>query len=343
SRPVIVDRDIDITLDGQRRLVGWSGGEFQAVDEDRYAGVVFMPMANMQPFEPLPERFTLRVHVARIGDVTGPWDFTIPVSRQTPGGSTRTIHTDVTASSGSVRFSVRTVDWTPVDTIVEAALTDPAFKGQMAGDGFNPDGWTSFLLSSPDGRYTAIGRVVGWSPFRSPLGLRGGCGAGAGAAGAAPNSAPASPVRAATGDTRLATVVAAKLPPDLASVVLTPLQTRSWSVPLPASQPVQVETPAGRVTVQPAVFQDGRAVVRVQGPFRRYRGQLMADFTLGRRESSGTYSSRPLQVQFDPENPGQLTLVFPGANPDGPLALGIEIYHPAADLEVTVPLAGKQP
>lgn len=314
SRPVLQDGDIQMDIDGTRPIVGFSGGEFQPADGDRYAGVVYMPMTNMQPFQPLPVRFTLHVHIRRIGDVEGPWDFTIPVSREKMAQVTRVIRPGAAATDGQTSFAVDEIDLEPNETIIEAVMTFPEDAGKVPGDGFNPDGFTSVLLTDDHGRRISGGRIVGWSPAGSRDGKY----------------------------AYLATIEAQKVPQDASTLFITPLrQEQAGSIALSRSAPVHADTPFGPVTVYPPEFLPDKTVVQVEGNFANYRGQPMQGFSMWWRDANGTYECPVPQVTQNAGDPTRLTLVFPKLDESRQYQLGIIRFIPAADLEAQVPLAGR--
>ncbi|SFU58771.1 DUF4179 domain-containing protein [Alicyclobacillus macrosporangiidus] len=160
AKPVIRDQDIQIDVDG-RPIRGFSGGEFQPTDDGRYAGVVFEPMQNEQPFWTLPEQFTLHVHVRHIGDVAGTWDFSIPVSRAKMAAATRVLHPNVRSEASGVTFDVDEVDAAPDETLIFATVTAPPGVRQDAGMAFDIGGIRSAFVVDDKGHL--LGRqILGW-------------------------------------------------------------------------------------------------------------------------------------------------------------------------------------
>jgi hypothetical protein len=314
SRPVLQDGDIQMDIDGTRPIVGFSGGEFRPADGGRYAGVVYMPMTNMQPFQPLPLQFTLHVHIQRIGNVEGPWDFSIPVSREKMAEVTRVIRPGVAATDGQTTFVVDEIDLEPNETVIEAVMTFPDDAGQIPGDGFNPDGFTSVVLTDENGRRISGGRIVGWSPAGSRDGK----------------------------NAYLATIEAQKVPKDASTVFITPLrQKQATSIALSKSAPVHVDTAFGPVTVHPPEFLPDRTVVQVEGNFATYRGQPMQVFSMWWKDANGMYGCPEPKVTQDSSTSTRWTLVFPKLDENRQYQLGIIRFVPAAKLEVRVPLAGR--
>ena len=130
NQPVIRDQDIKMDINGTEPLSGFSGGEFEQADGNRYAGVVFMPMGNLTPLRVfptglLPEEFVLNVHVSQIGNIEGSWNFSIPVSQAKLLAATHVYLPNIKKTNGGDTFKVLAVDAAPNQTIIQIRFTEP--------------------------------------------------------------------------------------------------------------------------------------------------------------------------------------------------------------------------
>jgi len=125
-KPVIQDKDISLNINGTRKLTGFSGGEFKAVSGGKYAGIIYLPVMNDQPYKPLPSTFTLNVHVHQIGSVKGNWSFSIPVTEQKMQADTKEFHPNVKVSDNGYSMEITDVSISPVQTIVQSTMAIPS-------------------------------------------------------------------------------------------------------------------------------------------------------------------------------------------------------------------------
>ncbi|GGI96849.1 hypothetical protein GCM10010885_03090 [Alicyclobacillus cellulosilyticus] len=221
-------------------------------------------------------------------------------------GGLFSLRPSVQASDGSHTFAVRELDLESDETILQAVMTFPDTTGKVPGDGFNPDGYTSVLLTDDRGRQVSGGRIVGWTP-------------------------------AGTENAFLATIEAGKLPSDASTLFITPLrEVQVAPIALPRDRPVTVETSIGPVTISPPQFDADKTVVSVTGDFATYRGQAMQTFSLWWRTGNGMDACPAPQVVPAAGNPGRLSLVLPHLDPSRTYELGITRFVPAGDLEVKV-------
>ncbi|QSO52664.1 DUF4179 domain-containing protein [Alicyclobacillus curvatus] len=135
KKPVIQDQDISLNINGTRQLTGFSGGQFQAASDGKYAGIVYLPLMNDQPYRPLPVTFTLNVLVKQIGDVKGDWSFSIHVSQEKLQKNTRVFHPNVLVTNNGYKMKITSVAISPVQTVVQGTMTIPphgTMPNQMA-------------------------------------------------------------------------------------------------------------------------------------------------------------------------------------------------------------------
>ncbi|MCL6517817.1 DUF4179 domain-containing protein [Alicyclobacillus sp.] len=343
SKPVIRDQDIQIDVNG-RPIRGFSGGEFQPTDDGRYAGVVFEPMQNEQPFWLLPEDFTLHVHVGRIGDVAGTWDFSIPVSRSRMAAATRVLHPNVQKQAGGVSFAVDEVDVEPDETLVFASVTSPPGVRQMPGMAFDLGGIRSVRVMDDQGHL--LGRtILGWMEE----------GQGSGQSGVSQQGAPGVDERGTASEAatraRYRLVIAAdKLPQHARSLTVVPTGWEMASIPLGtgaggggvigrgaagwgdvARLPVSVDG------VQ--VLSDRTLVhVRVSGPATSWEiaGQPLLDFSLVELSRGREIPRQGMQPDADGKG---WQLAFAKVDAGASLALDVLWEPPLDGLTVDVPVA----
>ena len=154
SHPVIEDANMALNINGARKLYGFSGGQFQSVSGNRYAGVVYFPVMNMQPYRPLPATFVLHVHVGQIGQVRGDWNFSIPVSWQRQRAATRVFRPNAARTVQGDTLRVQSVSVGPVNTIIRCELIQSA----SARGGIGPSSIVRMLVTDQRGR--AVGGPV---------------------------------------------------------------------------------------------------------------------------------------------------------------------------------------
>lgn len=317
AKPVIRDQDIQIDVDG-RPIRGFSGGEFQPTDDGRYAGVVFEPMQNEQPFWTLPEQFTLHVHVRHIGNVAGTWDFSIPVSRAKMATATRVLHPNVRREAGGVTFAVDEVDAAPDETLILATVTAPPGVKQDAGMAFDVGGIRSTVVVDDKGHWLGR-RILGWMD-------------------AGQDPAGRSKYRIV--------IAAAKLPADARTLTVVPTGWNEASIRLNPGTPDAESTAGLPVSVDRVQFLPDKTVVHVKADAPpsalSAAGQRLVDFSLSESapvpQGEGGREVPRQSIQADSSGQGW-ELVFGKADPKQAISLNVLWQPPVAGLAVEVPVA----
>jgi hypothetical protein len=123
KHPVIRDEDMQIDIDGKRKMENFSGGEFRLISGNRYGGIVWFRTYNMSPYEPFPKSFTLNVHITQMGDVKGNWSFAIPMTRSGTHSATKEFHPmTYSKSANGMKLLIKDISIAPSQTKVNFEL-----------------------------------------------------------------------------------------------------------------------------------------------------------------------------------------------------------------------------
>ncbi len=102
------------------------------INKNRYAGVI-----DVMTSQELPDKFTLQLDIKKIGEVTGDWNFDIPVSKNKTASATRVFYPSAGKTDNGVTLTVKKVAFAPNATEISLELTEPLSvqEIQEAGSG----------------------------------------------------------------------------------------------------------------------------------------------------------------------------------------------------------------
>lgn len=310
SHPVVSDNDIDLTLNGTEKLYNFSGGDFQMADGHRYAGVVYMPMANIEPFQPLPVHFMLNVHISQIGDVKGNWNFSIPVSGQKMRDASRILQPRTVKSDGSRTFTVSDVTIEPNQTIIQTDLSRQDGKDEYPG-GMFPVGGADSVLVTDEHHHSLNGSLVGM-PSSSTVDGR---------------------------QVYHLTVRADKLPKSTKEIRITPLVGQKMvDAPLTGHLPMTINGPFGAVQVSDVEFLSDKTLVHLSMDDKTYEGQQLQQFVLTYTNQSGTIGTPMKRIISNDVARHELTAEFSKLNPKQHYSIQLQGVSPLSSLMITVPV-----
>ncbi len=315
NQPVIRDQDIKMDINGTEPLYGFSGGEFEQADGNRYAGVVFMPMGNLTPLRPLPtgllpEEFVLNVHVGQIGNVQGSWNFSIPVSQAKLVAATRVSLPSIEKTSGRDTFKVLVVDAAPNQTIIQIRFTEPVSgkPDYLAGRGMYR------LLVTDENNKSLNGQLAGET------------------------------LSTTTGGDRVYDVIisAARLPDTAKQLTITPLLRQDWLIarvsgesPIATTSSPGFTDPYGSLAIKSLSFvSDSQKTMMYLLMNNSYDIRSMRQLYLEATERNGISMLFPMNMYF--ANNYELVAEFPKLDPSKQYSFQIEAYKPLTGLSITV-------
>jgi len=314
NQPVIRDQDIKMDINGTEPLSGFSGGEFEQADGNRYAGVVFMPMGNLTPLRVfptglLPEEFVLNVHVSQIGNIEGSWNFSIPVSQAKLLAATHVYLPNIKKTNGGDTFKVLAVDAAPNQTIIQIRFTEPG--------GGQPD----FLAGR--GRYRLLVTDENNKPLDEQL---------------------AGEMVSTTGGNRVYDVLfsAARLPDTAKELIITPLVRQDWLIarvsegsPITTTSSPGFTDPLGSLAIESLDFvTDSQKTMMYLVMNSSYDTRSMRQLYLETTESNGISMLLPNDMYF--ANNHELVAEFPKLDPGKQYLFRIEAYKPLTGLSIPV-------
>jgi hypothetical protein len=314
NQPVIRDQDIKMDINGTEPLSGFSGGEFQQADGNRYAGVVFMPMGNLMPLRVfptglLPEEFVLNVHVSQIGNIEGSWNFSIPVSQAKLIAATHVYLLNIEKTSGGDTFEVLVVDAAPNQTIIQIRFIEPG-SGQ-------PD------LLAGRGRYRLLVTDENNKSFDEQL-----------AAG----------MVSTKGGNRVYDVLfsTARLPDTTKKLIITPLVRQDWLIarisegsPITTTGLPEFTDPLGSLAIESLNFvTDSQKTMMYLVMNSSYDTRPMRQLYLETTESNGIGMLLPKDMYF--ANNHEMVAEFPKLDPSKQYFFRVEAYKPLTELSIPV-------
>jgi hypothetical protein len=111
-------RDVDFYVNGKKLNTGW-GRTGNSVDDQTYAGVI-----NLMPDVDLPDRFELNIKVNKIGDQTGNWHYSMPVTKLQEG--VKSFIPMASRQDKGIEITAKRVLFTPSTTEVHLEWKKPA-------------------------------------------------------------------------------------------------------------------------------------------------------------------------------------------------------------------------
>lgn len=123
--PIIRTSDMQISINGTRKLYNLDGGTFEPTADGKYAGIVHFDAHNMQPYSLLPNQFNLEVSITKIGNITGQWNFIVPLSSKDVKNATKVFEPMITKTFNSITFTVQKVMVAPSEIEIDCELKQP--------------------------------------------------------------------------------------------------------------------------------------------------------------------------------------------------------------------------
>jgi hypothetical protein len=315
NQPVIRDQDITMDINGTESLTGFSGGEFEKADGNRYAGVVFMPMGNLTPLRVyptglLPEEFVLNVHVSQIGNIEGSWNFSIPVSQAKLLAATHVYLPNVEKTNYGDTFEVLAVDAAPNQTIIQIRFTEPG------------SGQPNFLAGR--GRYRLLVTDENNKSLDEQL--------------------AGETVSATTGGNRVYDVLfsVARLPDTTKKLIITPLVRQDWLIarvsggsPITTTSSPGFTDPLGSLAIESLDFvTDSQKTMMYLVMNSSYDTRSIRQLYLEATEPNGIGMLLPNDMYF--ANNHELVAEFPKLDPGKQYLFRIEAYTPLTGLSIPV-------
>lgn len=125
ERPVIRTNDMQMSINGTRKLYNLDGGTFTPTTDGKYAGIVHFDAHNMQPYSLLPNQFNLDICITKIGNITGQWNFVVPLSPKDVKDATKVFEPMITKTFNSITFTVQKVMVAPSEIEIDCELKQP--------------------------------------------------------------------------------------------------------------------------------------------------------------------------------------------------------------------------
>lgn len=127
NKPVLNSNDVQLFING-RKLAFHSGGEFQALKDGSYGGIIYFQ--SNYGYEGgqklvLPNEFNLTVKVDKIENIQGDWTIELPVFRKLSEMATRTFEPVVSNKVNDITITVSKVVMTPLSTSIDYEITVP--------------------------------------------------------------------------------------------------------------------------------------------------------------------------------------------------------------------------
>ncbi|WAH36102.1 DUF4179 domain-containing protein [Alicyclobacillus dauci] len=321
SHPVIVDSDIHMTLNGNKTLYNFSGGDFQRTDAGGFAGTVFMPMMNVVPFTPLPANFTLDVHVSQIGNVEGNWNFSIPVSQAKMLNHSNVLSPHLAQTVGNKTFTIQDVTLAPDQTIIQATLSEPnQAKPEFPNNVFVPGEIGKILVTDSTGHLLTKNSVASNVFDRGLVG------------------SPSSTIE--DGKRIYHMTIAADKPSNSSTALhITPIvEGTTMALSLNGKFPVVMGRGSNKITVTGIQFLSDKTLVDITMNNETYDGQHMTEFSMTHKVPSAIVGTLASSVRVTNATKHQMVVTFPKMDSHQAYTIQAQRLNPLSQFAITVPL-----